>query len=206
MSNSSSETEYAREKWRYRLQWWSFGISALTLLAGMVYGTIAYMQWDTAHGQLKLLIQERRAWVTPLIVGEYAFEGDKEVKLSVLLRNVGRIIAHSVVTETTAAVYPWPVNGLPKTLHTDQPPNPFRRGKSENGLIVPGDGVLLYAFTGLGQDVLPRVLSGTNALVVYGVVTYTDEASTKGTTGFCRVYAPRVKTFDTCPNVADWAR
>jgi hypothetical protein len=210
----------SRERWKHGLEWWDAGVRTATLIAVVIYTVVSCNQWkevvrsvdetkrsaDAAQGQLTLLTQERRAWVTPFMPGEYTFTADKPIKFNVLIRNVGKIIARDVVTEFTAAVYPRVMTDLPKTIHTDQAPTLFKRGVSQSGLLVPGDATLVYTYLGLGKDVLPDILAGTRTLVIYGTTTYTDEVSTKGSTGFCRAYAAVAKTFDICPNVADWAK
>lgn len=127
-----------REDWKYRLEWGNFIVGALTFLAVVGYGLVAYKQWgemiraaseakrsaDASQGQLNLLSQERRAWATATILGEYAFAANKEARITIFVRNFGRMPARTA-TKYTIAVFPWPSGELPKTLHTDPTSSSF---------------------------------------------------------------------------------
>jgi hypothetical protein len=158
-----------------------------------------------AADALDLARKERRAWAVPTVRGTYIFTPDKETRVIVSLQNYGKIPAQNISTEYTVAIFQPPPERLPSRIHSEPPPQPFKRTRLHNGLVTPSDTLSLVVDITVDAVASRRIDEGRGVLVLYGRVTYTDESTVRGESGFCRFYAHKSKEFALCPSVLDWA-
>ena len=57
-----------------------------------------------------------------------------------------------------------------------------------------------------GSGIIEDVIREKQTILIYGRIAYTDEAKTRGESGFCRVYSPQGREFNFCSTVPDWTR
>ena len=218
----------AHERRREIREWWTLGISILTLLAVVMYTCLSYRQLtllvastdaaktgaDAATNAAKTAgdalqfsreqhRQQQRAWVVATIEGSgYTFATGKTTLVEVVLRNSAMTPGLQVTMRSAVRELPGKPDSVPTDLFTRWPPDT----NNAPMIVAPGStGVLGLQIRPTTPETAPNILQSRVALVIYGELTYTDQYGTKGKSRFCRVYSPGFSNFHFCDQVADSA-
>jgi hypothetical protein len=156
-----------------------------------------------ASDSLDFTRKQQRAWVVAVVRGNYTFAVGKETEVQIQQFNSGKVPALNALTRYDIRQLPFKPQNVPTDLFAKYPLSKTNRP----ALIAPDDSISVsIRITPQNTEALSRVAGLREAFVIYGEISYTDQFSTKGTSGFCRIYSPEYQNFEFCPNVADWAK